>query len=106
MADRIPAAQRPDNAATFDANDHCVTEGWATWADFCEGKGLRYRWHGFRNCHRWVTHHDAYPGYRHCTCGRREHWYFDGVHRYGSYDRWAWEEMRFSIIAEQWDHDG
>ncbi len=102
LSDRVRAVDRPDVQATFDQNDHCVTDGWATWAEFCRGKGLRYWWHR-RHGHNWVTHHDAYSGYRHCTCGRSEHWYADGHHRYGSYDRWAWEAMRFSIIAEQWE---
>ncbi len=85
----IAAADRPDVQATFDRNDHCITEGWATWAKFCRGNGLRYWGHRILG-HKWVTYHDANPGYRHCTCGRREHWYADGHHRFGSYDRWVW----------------
>lgn len=100
MPDRMRAVDRPDVEATFDHNDHCVGEGWATWAAFCRGKGLRYQWHRYRG-HHWIVHHDANPGYRRCTCGRREHWYSDGVHRYGSFDRSVWEAMQFCIIAEQ-----
>jgi hypothetical protein len=82
----------PIPPAIFDAKNHAVTAGWATYHQRPRRRGWRLRCFIGRHLY---PHHVPQPANGHSPsnyaalpcCGAWAHWYVEGQHRYGGVSR-------------------